>query len=374
MRLCQYRFAVVLSREDGQVLRQVELAPDFEPLHEALRFSGLRSGALAGDENDVELSIQPVWDATRGEPFVHALHARLLRRGRFLGIETTVAARYFTAAVQGLARQWVREGIIASTRGGRYSIAALPGTAGGDGEAGDADGELVWCKPCIIPRALAPLIQAATFLGPPPVAGPGDHYPVFIPQCVCDELSEETRSAGAAEIASILIGHLCRNASTLFAQVTAQLPVRGSRASSTSFSFSPASWQGVAADLSRRGHGEQIVGWAHSHPAVHWCQADCSTEARRACDWQRPFFSVDDCVVQRTVFHQAFCVALLLTRTVDAVALNLFGWRGGLIEERGFFLLREQPVPFPVTTPAHIGDINYETSCGKPIPVPRSTP
>ena len=53
----------------------------------------------------------------------------------------------------------------------------------------------------------------------------------------------------------------------------------------------------------------------------------------------KPFFSQDDRALHRAVFQGAFNVALLVSDLGDDLSVDLFGWRGGEIAQRGFYLL-----------------------------------
>jgi proteasome lid subunit RPN8/RPN11 len=314
---------------------------------------------LAGDEDELTLDVEPVWRLDRGQPYVGALRAGLLHQGLPLHVQTEVPVSYLADRARELVRKLVEEKLVVTSADCRYLVAAYPANKKSHSSEDEEDGEELWTKPVITPAAIAPLHRSSLLLGPVHE----DDTPVFLPQEVVDEFTEQTRQAGSSETASILIGHLHRDGAVLFAETTAMIPVRDDQATTMRVGFSAQTWQAVAAGLTLRRRHEQILGWAHSHPSRYWCRADCAPEARRACALHVPFFSADDCLVHRVVFHQPFCVALVATHAIDEMKLNLFGWRRGMIAERGFHVLHaraDQPI---ATAAATIGDKANEKSC-----------
>jgi hypothetical protein len=85
------------------------------------------------------------------------------------------------------------------------------------------------------------------------------------------------------------------------------------------------------------------VSWWHDHVPVALQCKDCPEEKRAVCPLARGFFSQDDRQLHRTVFPKAFTSALTVSLAGngngDEVKHTLYGWRHGVIEPRGFYLL-----------------------------------
>jgi hypothetical protein len=154
-----------------------------------------------------------------------------------------------------------------------------------------------------------------------------------------------TLAAATEETAGILIGHLCRDpeGKEIFVEVTDLIPAKHTVSESTQVTFTAETWTAVEAALRLRRGSETMVGWFHSHPAKYWCSAKCSPEARRTCPLGRSFFSGDDCTLHRAVFPLAHSIALVVTNTDAGLRHALFGWRHGMIVQRGFHVLNATP-------------------------------
>jgi hypothetical protein len=166
--------------------------------------------------------------------------------------------------------------------------------------------------------------------------------PVFIPRQVFEEASAITRQAGAKETGGILIGHLRRDpeAAEIFLEVTAQIPARDAEADLTSLKFTPEVWTEVRAAIELRRRGEIMLGWWHSHPVREWCR-ECPIERQQKCAMASEFFSAHDRHLHRTVFPGAHSIALVANDTAtDEVTFSAFGWRRGVIEPRGVYMVR----------------------------------
>jgi proteasome lid subunit RPN8/RPN11 len=192
--------------------------------------------------------------------------------------------------------------------------------------------------------------------------------PVFIPQKILDEADTLTRQSPAIEVAAVLIGHVHRDTAKgeLFLEVTAQIPARNSQGTALKVTFGPETYQAAQGAIALRGHGEQWLGWFHSHPASSWCNPQCSPESRAQCPLQKVFFSADDCDVHRTLFQKAHSIALLVTNTDAGLLHALFSWRNGLIVQRGFHILDGQQTPQTAAArvaAATIGDQENEKPC-----------
>ena len=361
-----YRFVMVLLTQDGRPLGQVPLVCDWEPALECARLDAIRRFPIAAIGADASAEIRPVWDGKRGQPYVGTFEVTLIVPG-----EGNVMSRVPPSYCKGLAREasvpLVQSGRLKSGEGFDYLITAFPnGPSRADGPK----------APFAIEEVPVPLrLQsslAADFEAKSVRCGPQHEQDirVFIPQTLLDEVDALTRAAGELEVASVLIGrpHRDRTSGDLFLEVTAQIPARHALASSVKVTFTPETWTAVQGLLQLRRSDEQMVGWFHSHPARFWCNAQCPAEARQRCPLQRTFFSADDCDVQRTVFSQAYSVALLVTNTDAGLHHAAFSWRNGIIEQRGFHIINHHHKLLPADAtpaamPALIGEPEYEKHC-----------
>jgi hypothetical protein len=89
-----------------------------------------------------------------------------------------------------------------------------------------------------------------------------------------------------------------------------------------------------------RGEGEIFVGWMHSHP-IRLCP-ECPAPVPAECQAKVLFYSSEDRFLMESSFARPFMVGLLaaveprLESALGHLPVKLFGWRGGLIELRGF--------------------------------------
>jgi proteasome lid subunit RPN8/RPN11 len=168
-----------------------------------------------------------------------------------------------------------------------------------------------------------------------------DDVHVFIPRQVVEEAVAIANRARTVETGGVLVGSLHRAASTgdIFVEVTAQVPALHTESSAATLTFTPETWSAVRAAIDLRGQDELLLGWLHSHP--NFCQ-DCPPERKNRCLMSRSFFSATDCHLHRTVFSRAYQIGLLLSDHGEPeLELNLFGWRHGSIESRGFHVLED---------------------------------
>ena len=181
------------------------------------------------------------------------------------------------------------------------------------------------------------------------VGGPwdDDDLPIVIPQHVLDEAVLLAASAAEKESGGLLLGQLCRDVDTLqlFLEITAFMPAPHARGTETSLHLGPDTFAAVEKLLALRNCNEQTVGWLHSHP---WFCRNCPVEQRQHCALREPFFSEADRNVHRTLFPQAFSPAVLITDLGEGrTSIDVFGWRRGLIESRGFL----KPAPAALSRP-----------------------
>jgi hypothetical protein len=173
-------------------------------------------------------------------------------------------------------------------------------------------------------------------------------YPVFVPRHVLAEAEALKTGSGNAETGGILIGFLWQDPSSgsPFAEVTALVPARHTVSASTRLTFTAETWADVRATIGLRARAEMFLGWMHSHPGRFWCTCD-DTEKKRNCPLAGQFFSIDDCLLHRTVFFAAHHIAIVLGDQYMPAGgwetrISAYGWRGGIIEPRAFHVLGGQ--------------------------------
>jgi proteasome lid subunit RPN8/RPN11 len=169
-----------------------------------------------------------------------------------------------------------------------------------------------------------------------------DDFPVLIPRHVLQESVEEARRAPEREVGGVLLGHLRRDDETgeVFLEVTCMVPAEETQATSTSVTFTHATWARVREVIEWRGEGEIFAGWVHSHP-FRFC-AECPLPVPAECLAKVLFYSIDDRFLMELSFARPFMVGLLtaveprVETALGHLPVKLFGWRDGSIEGRGF--------------------------------------
>jgi proteasome lid subunit RPN8/RPN11 len=357
----QYQYALELERLDHTALGQLPVTVDWEPAWEWARFMALRASNGGAQPSRNAASVEPLWEGGRGEPYVGGV--RVSVAGKAPGPESVVLpVTYFRHAAQQLTRGLVAKKLLQPREEFDYSVVAFraprpePARPALALTVEDVQSPLV-----VKPASGRELFARSALFG---TAHPDD-VPVFIPQRVLDDAAALTRAAEAAETAGILIGHVCRDAERqlLLVETTDLIPAKHTRSETTQVTFTADTWTAAEAAIRLRNAGEVMVGWFHSHPAKYWCSPKCPPETRRDCPLARNFFSGEDCALHRAVFPMAYCVALVVTHAETGLRNALYGWRHGLIVQRGFHVLNASPdVAGGFSSEAIIGE-NHEEAC-----------
>ena len=173
-------------------------------------------------------------------------------------------------------------------------------------------------------------------------------FRVLIRQQVLKEVVAEAGRYPALEIAGFLLGHLCRDPQSgeVFVVVTEFVSsTETTEASSTSVTLTPDSFAEVRRIIRLRDDGEQIIGWAHSHP-FRFCD-ECPLPPPPECISKVLFFSIDDIQLMESTFPQPFMLGLLaaveprLEQALSHLPVRLFGYRDGQIQQFGFDVFRD---------------------------------
>jgi hypothetical protein len=321
-------------------LASVPIEPDWGPALECVRFAASRRSeaeilVLERDDGIIE----PVWHSTAGPPYVKALRAVVARGGQD-AVTMEIPLSYFGQQAQAIGADLVKSRKLSQGEPFLYVVCAYPRESARVEAATKFSVEAA-TEP--LPMALGSLDDYFA-RGTKYDAFVEEDMPVFVPQSVIHEAVALTHEAGAAETGGVLIGHLYRDARRLeiFAEVTAQIPARHAEQELTRLTFTADTWADVNAALALRGLDELYLGWWHSHPARQWCK-DCPIENRKRCKLSGEFFSAQDVALHRCVFPRAYSVALVISDSyATGLTWPMFGWRNGVVLQRGFHVLDAQ--------------------------------
>jgi hypothetical protein len=342
----EFRYTLEFQkRNPPERLGAVPIMPDWEPLLQWAGFSVLRNDPVRVAIVDIDnIQIEPCWDAQRGRPYITALRA-IVHQDVGDPIMYEVPLNYFHSLAQEASSEFVKCGKLAAGEIFEYSVCAYPQQIVKQKPASDSRFSVTPVAEtlAIDERSLdefLPAVFANAYIHT-------EQLPVFLPKFVLEEAAELLAKAGAVETGGILIGHLHRDSrlQEVFLEVTAQIPARHAQQELTRLAFTPDTWSAVDAALTLRGQGEVYVGWWHTHPAGHWCDA-CPPETKQRCNMagrlSGDFFSNYDLALHRAVFPSAYSVALVISdscQTPGNPAWQLYGWHYGMMMPREFHIL-----------------------------------
>jgi len=333
----EYKLVLELSREDGTRLGQVGVEIDWEPAREWTRFQGIRRGLLPLTEPVRTIAVEPLWHRSAGAPYLRGFRVSISGNGRGAATED-FPITYFQALARKASAQFVEAGRLKEGERFHYLAAAYP-DRGGSPSAPEARFEPEEIEP-VIPYRAKPLSESMAWAVPEGTVDAVD-MPVFIPRQILDEAEAATLATRETESGGILIGHLLHdeNLPEIFAEITAQIPTRGN-GEAAKLTFSAETWTAVRAAVDIRNRQEIFLGFWHSHPVRAWCQGnECSMEKLQKCPLAKGFFSQDDQAMFRTVFPRAYSLALVCSDApIGRPTFSLFGWRNGMIGQRGFYV------------------------------------
>jgi proteasome lid subunit RPN8/RPN11 len=171
--------------------------------------------------------------------------------------------------------------------------------------------------------------------------------PVLIEQSVLVDVVAEARANPHCEVGGLLLGRVVRDNqnSEIFTVITGVASAHDtSESSNVSVTFTPASFLHARKLAVLRGASESICGWYHSHP-FKLC-AECPLPTPSECISKILFYSQDDVHLMETTFEQPYMVGLLaaidprIEQTIGHLPVRLYGWRHGMIQQRGFEVVR----------------------------------
>jgi proteasome lid subunit RPN8/RPN11 len=355
----QYQYAIELKCRGRRTLPQVPVSMDWGPAIEWARFLTLRQNPAEMKPFSGDATIEPEWDSTLGEPFVDGVRVSLDSNGSSV-LPVRLPLAIFNRTAMAVSKGLVAKELLEPNEEFLYTVVAFPAARREPPRTGlSLTVQEIAASYALKKASRGSLLSSAKALG---VVRDEDVL-VFMPKSVLEEAGALTRAASATEAAGILIGHVCRDPEDIFVQVSALIPAKHTRAGSTQVTFTPDTWTAVDAAIQLRRAGEMMIGWFHSHPAKYWCSANCAPETRRTCPLGRSFFSGDDCALHRTVFPTAHCVALLVTNAETGLRHALFGWRQGLIVQRGFHVLNADPGLMETESSEAVIGEDHEEAC-----------
>ncbi|MDT4969428.1 MAG: hypothetical protein QOJ64_4165 [Acidobacteriota bacterium] len=337
-----YQYALMLYREGQASLGQVSIKVDWEPAREWAEFSALRQslghGLEPSDQTGRISTVTPIWHSTLGEPYLKGFRIDVAAN-RSSEVSTDFRNSYFRQLAKQASELFIERGALNKGDRFKYLVAAFP-----QQEKEQSPVEIRFTSEEVTPplavtdASLSELLDGAIAQGDQSQ----DDIPLIVPQNVLDEVKALSKQARLTETGGVLIGRLARDVERceMLAQVTAQIPARHTEATVTSLTFTSETWTDVRAALELRRKGEIMLGWWHSHPVREWCKG-CSLESQKVCSMASDFFSAHDRALHRTIFPRAYSVALVVNDLpADHSTYSMFGWRGGLLESRGFHISR----------------------------------
>lgn len=339
----EYDYFVELLPAGGGVLPHGPIAPDWDPAVDWTWLAGIRAGLLDLHGSGPGGTITPAWDGPG--PYLRGVDVGVTGPdGR--PVQRRIPLAYFKTAARQARAAAVEQGRLKTGETVNFRVLARPRSTA---PAAACDALAIEVERLAPPLRVADVAQ----LGRSAVArgtANTDDIPVYLPQGVLDEAAQLTEAAGADETGGVLIGHLCRAADgpELAVQVTGQIPASHVEATTIRLTFTAETWSAVRDALARRGAGELLLGWWHSHSYLKTLCADCAERQAGHCRVTAAFLSEEDCLLHRAVFPQPYSVALVLSASpCSGLQWALFGWRYGVIVSRGFHVLNA-----PERTPA----------------------
>lgn len=335
-----FRFAVVLSREDGTYLGTAQAAHDFESSLDWTRLFLQRRGQLGLNANGDASTVLPNFDPAVGEPYCRGYRIEIARPGESpagMDFPNTHFRSYAAAA----ASRFVEQRKLQVGEIYTYLVVAYPAQP----EALGKSGLTVTDTSPVLPAHDASLNDFLARSSPSGVIE-SDDMPVFVSRQVLEQAAAQTRAEEGTETGGILIGKLWRDPSALelFLEITAMIPAEHTTGTNVKLTFTPQTWAAADAALRLRGRGELFAGYLHSHPVKTWCRAKgCTLEAQKTCHLAKDFFSADDEAVLRAAFPRAYSIAIVANDTAFTdITFSMFGNRKGITQPRGFHVLEEK--------------------------------
>jgi len=314
-----YQFVQRVCDRTGTLIAE-QAVTDFRPLAEDVAFSGVLGGRLANDGK---------WGAASVEPF--------FEEEKLAGVTVRRAGEQKSYPNSVFADQ---------------AWAMLLAADGMDDEASarekvtftwelqlrlrDPDSQKKRLSAAV---TYAPFPFSADTAGALGIEADGRRADIWVSSKLLEELRESAVKNLDRERAHFLTGRLLkeggRGVVALSGRIAAEIE---SGSSAVHFGFSPQTFAAARREAERRNDGLTVLAWAHNHPPP--CRFDCLGVAP-PCASDNVFFSVADRSVHRAGFSAPYAAALVAAkgagRRADDPEFRAYGWRGGVIVEKGFF-------------------------------------
>ena len=343
-----HRYLVAIQRED-QRAGPLLVSPDWVPAVEWWHWRRIQLGLEPASMPPPPVIVTPVWDSQLGMPYVAGIRLIHQSSRESEKVDSSplwdIPLAFFYPSIQTIFSTMTLVDLEQLVRSGKVTITADPIEQSADSPIGRFQVKEISNDLPIRETSLCLFEEQLTDQEHPNWDGRNaSDFPVFIGSSVVHDMIGQSQKAGESETGGVLVGFLHRDpkSSQIFVEITAQIPALHAQGGRYSLGFTPEAWTSVQDALSLRRTKEIPLGWFHSHP--FFC-ANCPLERQRTCSLSLPFFSQDDKALHREVFPRAFNVAFLVTNQGPAgLAVNLFGWRHGMIAERSFFTIPKTTV------------------------------
>jgi len=322
-----FQFKLEFRKGDGTGV-SVATAPDLAPALECCRWEAVRRGLLSPGSPARGGRVEPLWHA-EGAPYLKGLRVTIeTPEGPFAH---EIPPGCLKADSSEVAARLVNAGYLEATD----EVTVLPTAWPSDRHTNTLTCREVEIDLPLRNGPLGGMLERSREVGPQH----GSDMPVFIAEEVLAQAAEAARRATPLEIGGVLIGHLHRSDQGLFTEITAAVPAIEAVSSETELRFTPAAWAAVRGAVDLRGSGELLLGWYHSHPVradtFGQCSA-CPPEKQKQCPVATALFSRQDRFLHKTIYLRAFTLGLVANDLTEGVVFSCFGWRDGVVAQRGF--------------------------------------
>lgn len=347
-------FALLLTTKEGEPFADTRGEPiaaipvtvDFDPAREHTWFKAVREGTLEPTDA-ADAVIHPTWyhgpqaDAN-AKGLVSGFRVELVdSEGRGLA-ESTFGITYLTADARRISAVFVDAGQLKSGETFLFKVFAYPKAQPGQTQRGIKIKSLA-SSPLNIKtdRPLADYLERSEAFE----NAEEEDYPVLIPSRMLEDIAREVRDAVPLETGGTLIMELrrCPRTQRLFSVLTTHMPSQ-MEGELTRLTYTAETWDDARMACELRAADERLGGWYHSHSYLHEACKTCKKRDEGTCKVSADFLSEQDLFLQRTVFPQAFSVALVASNSpCTGLKWALFGWNQGRMRRRGFYIVDELP-------------------------------
>jgi proteasome lid subunit RPN8/RPN11 len=325
---CDFELALYT---DARELLRAYVTPDWiDRLVSDARFSASRAGAIPCEETSFTVCMRPTWCKVAGRearPAVSHVTIELCGQTTQAGFSKRYFYQSFLAPLaQRLSSAAVSARLLAPGDSYVYLLLAR-------GEAA------LDPQPTDLPLSAQRRERPSADVWPNMDAA---DFPVYVDDRVIRDLRAHAASDREREVGGFLLGILGQAPADpeLFLEVTGFVPAHYVESTLASVKLKAESWAEAMDEAVRRGLGESVVGWAHSHTfgGARSPNADCGHTSDNL------FLSTQDVFIHETMFAFPHALALVVDArrgiTAQDMPVALFGWRDGILAHREFQSLR----------------------------------